>query len=106
MPFHATSRKKIPLEWTDLDLAPLDRRAGHLAVIAELQRKGALGEFRVLDVHRLLAVEFHRELRALGGDEERVPLAAGLVGRRYRHLGEVDDRGGAVFRPGTLIVDV
>src|SRR5262249_12098922 len=83
----------------DVDLAELHH------ALAVLQRPGPLGELGVGPAdHGLDAVEGHVELRALGGDLERVPLTAGLD--RRRHLGDVDDRAGAVARIGPGVEDV
>src|SRR5258708_7904366 len=86
-----------------------ERPGLHLAeshdAAAVLQREPALGELGILGaVDGLDAVEDHGEFPAFGGDVIGVPLVAGLGHRR--HLGNIDDRAGAVTRVGARIEDV
>src|SRR5262245_46928799 len=69
--------------------------------VPELDRPGtvlkgdvALRMLGVVDVHHLHPVDQHGHLRALGGDVDRVPLAAGHDDAR--RLRDVDDRAGAI----------
>src|SRR5687767_614927 len=90
------------------DRGPLQRLDRHLAelhhALAVLQRERALLEHAVAHGDGLLTVERHGDMAALGSDLECVPLAPGL--RHWVHLGEIDDRAGAVGRVFALIVDV
>ena len=86
----------------------LQRLDGHLAELhharAILQRERSFLEHPVAQVDGFLAVEHDGNLPTLGGDLERVPLAAGL--RHRIDLGEIDDRAGAVGRILALVEDV
>src|SRR5687767_8785862 len=87
------------LERANFDLAELDGLVDFLVHAGGvLQRDRTTHVLGVADVHRLHAIERHREMVALGGDDERVPAAARLGHRRY--LGNVDDSAGTVLRGG------
>src|SRR5581483_4697804 len=101
---------KTKLERPYLDLAPLDRPALRALRAAErvLQRERARAQIHLLlvDIDRLHAVQPHRHAAAPGGDLVGVPLAAGAIGERHRHGGDIDDRARAVPRIGPRVPDV